>query len=305
MESKRIFLIIPFSAEFSDVNTAIRAAASRSEDETGFKYQIFRRGENYPGGRVSDGIYEGLAKADLVIADISGENPNVLYELGFAKALDLPVVLLNQRDSRVPFDITSDFIILYDRGRLTHDLVPNLISAISRGVMDPTLFMRVKKRGETDQRAKPSAFVSYSHSDVECLERLQVHIRPLEKEGVIDVWSDLKISAGEKWMHEIETALNRAVVAILLISADFLASEFIVENELPPILAAAENKGTKILPVILKPCRFERDKNLSQFQAVNSPGRPLLTLDTISQEQVWDDLARQIETEIKNWKLKQ
>jgi hypothetical protein len=58
---------------------------------------------------------------------------------------------------------------------------------------------------------------------------------------------------------------------VLLISADFFASDFIDETELPPLLAAAEAKGVRILPVILSASRFARNKNLARFQAVNSP----------------------------------
>jgi hypothetical protein len=65
-------------------------------------------------------------------------------------------------------------------------------------------------------------------------------------------------------------------VAILLVSADFLASKFIAENELPPLLAAAQMEGAVILPVILSACPYE-DTELAKFQAVNSLSKPLST----------------------------
>ncbi len=52
-----------------------------------------------------------------------------------------------------------------------------------------------------------------------------------------------KIKAGDKWKEKIERALEKSAIAILLISADFLASDFIVDNELPPLLKSAEGKG--------------------------------------------------------------
>ena len=66
-----------------------------------------------------------------------------------------------------------------------------------------------------------------------------------------------------------------AKVAVLLVSADFLASDFIVDNELPPLLAAAELKGAVILSVIVSSCRFKQTETLSQFQVVNPPTQPL------------------------------
>lgn len=299
-QTRKIFVILPFSKEFSDVYHAITEAARRSEEYTGVRYEVFRADRLPPGIKVVDAIQEALAEADLIIADTSGANPNVLYEVGFAKALDRPIVFINQREYQVPFDIAGHVYVLYDRDRLTNDLVPHLMDAISHGIQHPEAFRKAGREKESKATSKPSAFVSYSHADSECLRRLQVHMRPLEKKGVIEIWDDTKIKAGDKWREQIEAALDRSVIAVLLISADFLASDFIVDNELPPLLAAAEDRGTKILPVILKPCRFARDENLSRFQAINKPSSPLLTLDEIAQEQVWDNVAQEIEIEIEN-----
>ena len=123
-------------------------------------------------------------------------------------------------------------------------------------------------------------------------------MKPLEKNGLVDIWDDTKIQTGQKWQEQIETALSRAAIAILIISADFLASDFIVENELPPILKKAELEGTRVVPIILKPCRFSREKHLSQFQALNSPDKPLLSMSDIEQEEMWDRLSQVIETEL-------
>ena len=102
---------------------------------------------------------------------------------------------------------------------------------------------------------RTKVFVSYCHKDLWALDRLQVHLRPLVREG-LEVWSDQEILAGQEWEAEIRLALSQARVAILLISADFLASEFIDRDELPPILRAQEEEGLVVLSVILKPCRF-------------------------------------------------
>lgn len=123
-------------------------------------------------------------------------------------------------------------------------------------------------------------------------------MRPLEKQGLLDVWDDTRIKAGDKWKDAITIALDKAAIAILLVSADFLASDFIVDNELPPLLAAAEHRGTTIVPVILKPCRFARFDSLSQFQAINDPATPLLTLTPIQQEGVYASVAERVEQEI-------
>jgi len=127
------------------------------------------------------------------------------------------------------------------------------------------------------------------------LNRILVHLKPLERNGLIDLWSDKKIKVGDKWKERITEALLSASVAILLISADFLASDFIVDNELPPILSAAENKGTRIIPLVIKPSRFIRDSNLSKFQALNDPSLPLIRMSEADREETYQKLSELIE----------
>lgn len=150
---------------------------------------------------------------------------------------------------------------------------------------------------------KLRVFISYSHLDKNCLDRLLVHLKPMENQNLIDCWSDKKIKIGEKWKTEVMTNLDNAAVAVLLISADFLASDFIVNQELPPLLLKAETKGLRILPVILKPCGFLRDKALSTIQALNEPTQPLLSLSEIEQEHWYDKIAQEISLEIETRKI--
>ena len=71
-------------------------------------------------------------------------------------------------------------------------------------------------------------FISYSRKDAKYKERLVTHLNVLEKQGLLDVWEDQRIAAGANWRAELDKALNEAHVAILLVSADFLTSEFIL-----------------------------------------------------------------------------
>lgn len=127
-------------------------------------------------------------------------------------------------------------------------------------------------------------FVSYSHRDRSWLERLQVHLTPLSRANRHILWDDTRIAPGDMWKKEIEEAMTSAKVAILLVSADFLASGFIMDNELPRLLAAAANEGAVILPVIVSPCRFRETGTLAPFQAVNSPAHPLCAMNDFERE---------------------
>jgi TIR domain len=149
-------------------------------------------------------------------------------------------------------------------------------------------------RMEAATRAK-QVFISYSHNDDRWLARLQVHLKPLERHGVIIRWDDTLIKPGTNWREEIQRGLESAKAAILLVSADFLASDFINNNELPPLLASAKFNGVIILPIIVSPCRFAETKALSQFQAVNPPSQPLSTMTKAKQEAVFVEVTKAVE----------
>ena len=85
---------------------------------------------------------------------------------------------------------------------------------------------------------------------------------------------------------------------ILLISADFLASDFIANDVLPLVLAAAEQEEAIILSVILRPCAF-KDTKLAQFQPVNAPSEPLSRMTSAKREQVWLELAELVKDALK------
>jgi hypothetical protein len=148
---------------------------------------------------------------------------------------------------------------------------------------------------------KPVVFISYSRKDGRSLDRLKVHLKPLEVENIIELWYDTKLETGEEWAKEIDSVIRKTNIAILLISADFMASDFILEKELPPLLEGA-NRGTiKVIPVVLKPCRFSRDPVLSKLQAINPPSEPLMSKSKIKQEEIYDHIAEIVEKEARNW----
>lgn len=236
-----------------------------------------------------------LNNADVIVCDITTHNPNCLYELGFAHGRSKPTILITARSGPIPLDLNHMPVIAYDPDVISDEFINSLNASIEKAIDDPSNFVRTDSSSEVRGN---KVFVSYSHEDAEYLERLLVHLRPLEVAGLIDPWVDTQLKAGDRWKMEIETALEAASVAILLVSADFLASDFVVKNELPPILAQAEKGGTRIIPLIIKPCRFARDTNLSCFQSHNSPNKPLSSLVDFERENCFDSLAAILEDSI-------
>ena len=123
----------------------------------------------------------------------------------------------------------------------------------------------------------PSVFISYSHKDEEWKDRLVTHLGVLEKEGLLDLWDDRKIELGDDWRPDIEDAIGRAAIAILMVSANFLTSKFILDEEIPKFLARREKEGLRVIPIIVKPCAWTEVKWLSKIQARPKDGKPLST----------------------------
>jgi hypothetical protein len=146
---------------------------------------------------------------------------------------------------------------------------------------------------------RTKVFVSYSHKDGEWLERLRVHLKLLERQYELDVWDDTRIKPGSLWREEISTAVGGAKAIILLVSADFLASDFIATEELPALLVAAKRNGADLFAVILSPSRFSSVESLSQFQTVNDPNSPLDGLTRSEREKVFVTLANLVELSLR------
>jgi hypothetical protein len=244
------------------------------------------------GKPIIDQLYDALEHADLVICDITGTNPNIMYNLGYAHGFKKPVILISDKPELVPFDVRSVKTIFYDNKSTERSSFTKLLRlTILDAIENPDQY----NIRPSVLKSISTVFISYNHKDVQFLDRLLVHLKPLEKQRLINSWSDQKILAGEKWKLQIQDALSRSRAAILLISADFLASDFIVDNELPPLLKKAETGGTAIIPVIIKPCRFARDENLKDFHSINNPDMPLISLDEAGRENIWDKVASRIE----------
>lgn len=149
---------------------------------------------------------------------------------------------------------------------------------------------------EKTEKAKPSVFVSYAHVDKQFLERIQVHLKPIARRFDLKLWDDTKLRAGDEWKEEIAREIENCSAAILLLSADFLASDFIVTEELPPLLEVAKKRGARIIPIIAKPCLFPEMDELSKFQAINPPSKPLINMTEGEAEEAYLKLASTIKT---------
>ncbi len=122
-------------------------------------------------------------------------------------------------------------------------------------------------------------FISYSKKDAKWLDYLRVHLSYLEREYQFTIWEDSKIEVGADWRTEINKAIGSTKVAILMVSANFISSEFINNEELPALLTAAKEEGAHIFPIIISHCMFSDIDAISRFQTINPPSEPLIVMN--------------------------
>jgi hypothetical protein len=127
--------------------------------------------------------------------------------------------------------------------------------------------------------SRDNIFISYSQEDSSWLSEVKKHLSILEHKYKLVIWDDTKIRIGSKWQEEIETAIKKCKIAILLVSHNFLASRFIAQKELPKILSATRSEEVTIINVIIDTCAFELS-DLIGFQCLNDPDRPLSEMRT-------------------------
>src|ERR1041385_2818241 len=97
-------------------------------------------------------------------------------------------------------------------------------------------------------------FLSYSHRDEELFQRFLIHLSQLEREGLIEPWHDRRITPGAEWAGAIDDSLNGADIVILLVSADFLASDYCNDVEMTRAIERSKTENARVVPVILEPC---------------------------------------------------
>jgi hypothetical protein len=151
------------------------------------------------------------------------------------------------------------------------------------------------------KQQREQVFISYSHKDKEWLEKLRTMLKPLVRNQTINVWDDTKIQAGSQWKDEIKNALAAAKIAVLIVSPNFLASDFIAEHELSPLLQEAEQEGLTIIWVYVSSCLYN-ETEIGNYQAAHDISRPLKGLSEAELDNVLVDICQKIKDLIRERK---
>ncbi|SCX98534.1 hypothetical protein SAMN05216488_0221 [Microbacterium sp. LKL04] len=134
-EVSRAFVLMPFEADFDDVYTELIAAPLQ---EAGF--EVSRADSLLNQRNILADVVAGIARADLVIADVTGLNPNVMYELGLAHALGKRTVMITREIGSLPFDLrpyrANEYSVNFARARALADLLRGIGEAVRSGTAD-------------------------------------------------------------------------------------------------------------------------------------------------------------------------
>jgi len=121
----------------------------------------------------------------------------------------------------------------------------------------------------------PTVFMSYSHRDEVWKDRLLTQLGVLQQQSLLELWHDRRIGAGADWYQEICQAMEAAHVAVLLISAHFLTSSFILREEVSRLLTRRQQEGLPIVPILVTPCAWRQVPWLARMQLRPIDARPL------------------------------
>jgi hypothetical protein len=120
---------------------------------------------------------------------------------------------------------------------------------------------------------------SYSHADEALRNELEIHLASLKRQGLIDTWHDRRILAGQEFADEINQNFKEADIILLLISPNFIASEYCYNVELKQALQRHDRKEAVVIPVILRPCDWH-DLPFGKLQAATADGKPIVHFPT-------------------------
>jgi hypothetical protein len=141
--------------------------------------------------------------------------------------------------------------------------------------------------------ASKRVFVSYSHKDSKWVEALKTVLAPWLRDKRLGLWSDAQIGVGQNWRAQIESEMAQARVAVLLVTNDFLASDFIAKHELPTLLARARRNQLALVWVAVGYSGYDATE-LIHFQAANDPTRPLESLRRAQRDKTLVSVAKKI-----------
>ncbi|CAJ3963452.1 toll/interleukin-1 receptor domain-containing protein [Burkholderia pseudomallei] len=136
-----------------------------------------------------------------------------------------------------------------------------------------------------------SVFFSYTHVDESLRDQLEIHLSLMKREGLISAWHDRRIVAGDNLDDSIDAQLEKADIILLLVSANFIASEYCFATEMTRALERHRAGEARVIPVILRACDWH-SAPFGKLNAVPTDGRPVTSW--ANQDEAFADIAKSI-----------
>jgi internalin A len=176
-------------------------------------------------------------------------------------------------DTLVPY---KELLVREEKGRKTFEVVvgDEMIDADVLELLNGVDLEGTRRR-ETPMEARSEAvrvLISYSHRDDNLRNELQTHLKLLQRQGIIDAWDDRQIDAGDEWKRKIDDNLERADIILLLVSADFIASDYCYEIEGKRALERHDNNEACVIPVIVRDVNWS-GAPFAKLQALPKDGK--------------------------------
>ncbi|WP_437760199.1 TIR domain-containing protein [Sorangium sp. So ce1389] len=143
-------------------------------------------------------------------------------------------------------------------------------------------------------------FFSYSHRDEALRDELETHLALLKREGLLQTWHDRRIGAGDEWAGQIDRNLDEADVILLLVSADFLASDYCFDKEMKRALARHDAGQARVIPVILRKTDWH-SAPFARLLALPKDERPVTLWQ--DRDEAWTDVALGIRRAIEGLRV--
>jgi internalin A len=149
---------------------------------------------------------------------------------------------------------------------------------------------------EALSRGALRAFISYSHKDEILRAELEVHLKLLHRRGRLELWTDRRISAGTGWKGQIDENLDRAELILLLVSADFVASDYCYDIEMTRALARHQAGTARVVPIIIRDVAW-RSAPFGMLMALPTDGKAVATWGSgeYGRDTAWKTVAEGIE----------
>ena len=199
-------------------------------------------------------------------------------------------------DDRPDRDVFRPWLYLMRRTAAT---LRTLESQVPSKIQTPTLRqppVSSTQRQETRDSTPHKAFISYTHQDERYAKRLRTALAVLKSQGLVQDWHDREITPGAEWASEIDQHLSAADLVLLLVTPEFLASEYAFGIEVTRALESHAEGTAVIVPVIVRACDW-MNTYLGKLQAVPTDGKPIANWK--NRDDAWLNVTNGIRSVVK------